>query len=320
MSHPQQGKTSALRPLLAWLGVCLVAVATAALAAPLVVRVIDTVGWFEDLRRYSNTKVFRRLVVVFFLAAVWLWRRRLTLPRADQIGLTRHPGCVRHLSVGFLIAFFGLGLTQISAIVLGHRVVDSERGLTTAVFLWAALKGLSTGVVVGLVEEILFRGALFGYFLDRTDRKAAILLTSFLFAPVHFFRAESSPVPRYSLLIGPSAAWDLLCSWWEHFKIFPDMLGLILVSVVLCWSVLLAGDLYIAIGLHAGWVFVIQTARRLLDAPQDVSRLVFGGSQFYDGLVGLVMLLAMIPFLHLCVRLGWIRPVGGFPRRAGSPG
>jgi membrane protease YdiL (CAAX protease family) len=169
-------------------------------------------------------------------------------------------------------------------------------------------KGLATAVAVGIVEEVLFRGALFHYLLRRASCPLAVGLTSLLFAVVHFFRSGSITVDRYSLFLGPLAAWDLLYGWWEHFDVFPDLVGLMLVSVVLCWSVLLAGDIYLAIGLHTGWVFVIQCARMLFDETSGVSQLLFGGPRSYDGLVGFVLLFLIIPFLHLCVRLAWIRP------------
>ena len=310
MAEVHGNKVKDIRPVLNWVLVAALALAAASVLAPLVIRVIDAVPLFEGLRRYSGTKVFRRLVVVFLLLGVWIWRRRLLFPRAERIGLARHNAWRRHIAVGLLVGLVSLFLVQAAAFALGYRVPDRDHEFSIALLGQTIVKGLGTAVAVGILEEVLFRGALFHCLLRRSGRAMSVGLTSVLFAVVHFFRSGSTEVDRNSLLVGPVAAWDLLCGWWEHMHLFPDCVGLMLVSVVLCWSVVLAGDIYFAIGLHAGWVFVIQCARRLLDRTHGVSHLVFGGSQFYDGLVGLILLIAMIPFLHFCIRLGWIKPVG----------
>ncbi|MFH1739156.1 MAG: CPBP family intramembrane glutamic endopeptidase, partial [bacterium] len=280
---------------------------TASLVTPLVIRLIDHASILEGLRGYSGPKVFRRLLMVFFLIGVWIWRRRLVLPRIEEIGLIRHNAWRRHVLTGLLVGLIGLALVQGAALGLGYRVPEREREIGVGLVVQAVVNGACTGLAVGILEEIVFRGFLLHSLMRRTGRIFAIGLTSVVFATLHFFRSGSIQVDRNSFFVGPLSAWDLLCGWWDNMQLFPDFAGLFLVSVVLCWSVLRSGDIYVAIGLHAGWVFVIQTGKDLFDTVREVSSLPFGGAQLYDGLVTIALLIAMIPFLHWCVRLGWIR-------------
>ncbi|HPA46073.1 MAG TPA: type II CAAX endopeptidase family protein [bacterium] len=291
---------------------------TASLLAPFTIRLIDSIAFLAVLSEYDPAKVFRRLVVVMFLVGLYLWRRRLAIPPASEIGLTRHSCWKSNLMAGICIGVLGLSLVQSATVVLGHRILDPERDLTVFSIVNAMLNGFCTAVVVGILEEIVFRGVLFHALLQRTGRGVAVIGTSLIFAALHYFRTGDSEIPRHSLWIGPLAAWELLQGWWDRFHLFPDFTGLVLVSVVLCWSVLLSRDIYTAIGLHAGWVFVIQASKRLFDRADNISPVLFGGSQLYDGFVTIVLLAGMIPFLHLCLRLGWFKVAPGDGERHGE--
>ncbi|HOE11952.1 MAG TPA: CPBP family intramembrane metalloprotease [bacterium] len=280
---------------------------TSSLFVPIVIRLIDSTALLADLAKYDAAKVFRRLVVVMFLAGLYLWRRRLAIPPASEIGLRRHSSWKGNLIAGIWMGVLGLALLQSAALAAGHRILEPDRVLTLSSVLVALIKSLCTAVVVGILEEIVFRGLLFHAFLRWTRQSVAVIGTSLIFAALHYFRTGHSEIPRNSLWVGPLAAWELLKGWWERFQLFPDFTGLVLISIVLCVSVLLSRDIYMAIGLHTGWVFVIQFSKRICDRADNISPLLFGGSQLYDGLITVVLLVAMIPFLHLSFRLGWIK-------------
>jgi len=280
---------------------------TASLLSPFTLRLVDSLPLLEGLREYDPAKVFRRLVVVMFLAGLYLCRRRLAIPPASEIGLRRHSSWKDNLVAGIWMGVLGLALLQSAALAAGHRILEPDRALTLSFVLVALIRSLCTAVVVGILEEIVFRGLLFHAFLRRTRESVAVIGTSLIFAALHYFRTGHSEIPRNSLWVGPLAAWELLQGWWERFQLFPDFTGLVLVSIVLCVSVLLSRDIYVAIGLHTGWVFVIQFSKRICDRADNISPLLFGGSQLYDGLITVVLLVAMIPFLHFSFRLGWIK-------------
>ncbi len=311
-----QNETS--RGVLNWLLLVLGAVIGASILTPPTVQLIDSLSLLEGLREYSAPKVYRRWVMALFLLGAFFFRRYLYIPPAGQIGLVRHSRWRRNLLTGLVVGIVSLAALQLVAFAFGHRVIERDENLTLGYISAAILGGFATAAAVGILEEILFRGALFHAFLRRNKPFSALLLTGIIFSGVHFFRAGDIPIDRHSWLVGPVSAQHLLYGWWEQFHLFPDFVGLFLVSSALCVSVLITKDLFTAIGLHAGWVFVIQFAKDLFDKVRNVPEEIFGGSQFYDGIVGLVMLVLVIPFLYLCFRFGLLKKAESFDRRSES--
>ena len=133
--------------------VLICAVVVASCFTPLVLRAIDTLSFLEGLRKYSGAKVFRRLMILFFLMGVWLQRRRLALPSAEEIGFARHRAWRQHVITGLLVGLVGLFGLEAAALGLGYRVPDSDFG--TALLLEAVVRGLATAVAVGILEEIV---------------------------------------------------------------------------------------------------------------------------------------------------------------------
>ena len=114
---------------------------------------------------------------------------------------------------------------------------------------------LATAGVVAALEEFLFRGVLLGLCLRSMRPAAAALVSSAVFAGVHFLRvAKSASEPAVGWLSGfaqlPQAfssapPWPLL-GW--------GGLSLIIAGLVLAFATLRTRSLFLAIGLHAGWI------------------------------------------------------------------
>ncbi|CAB4242866.1 putative CAAX amino terminal protease family [Methylacidimicrobium sp. AP8] len=114
------------------------------------------------------------------------------------------------------------------------------------------------GLLIGLTEEILFRGIFFSVLLRGLGRLPAILASSLLFCLAHYLRS-SPPAPESppTLLSG----WELLrahlapilsLSW-------ADAHGLLLFSVgaALATAYLVTGTLWMPAGIHAAWVALL---------------------------------------------------------------
>jgi membrane protease YdiL (CAAX protease family) len=117
--------------------------------------------------------------------------------------------------------------------------------------VWA--KALCTGMVVGLLEESLFRGAIAGLLERSRGAGWALWGTSGLFAGVHFLKPD------------PSAKMEVV-GWGSGFELVPRMfyqfseprlwLGgfgtLWVFGMVLGLAVRRTGSLWLSIGIHAG--------------------------------------------------------------------
>lgn len=103
------------------------------------------------------------------------------------------------------------------------------------------LLALLTSLLLGVTEEAVFRGYLFGVAREEYPRAQALVGVSLFFALVHLFR--------------PGGA---------DFKL-AFALGLLLTSWVLCRVVEVSGQVWPAAGLHSGWILM-----NVLDPPGRV--------------------------------------------------
>jgi hypothetical protein len=111
-----------------------------------------------------------------------------------------------------------------------------------------------------------------------------VLWTALLYAAVHFLKPH--PLPD-GVAFDPAGAAQMLAQvftgvfQWEHVD---SMAALFLVGVFLALVRERTGHIGWCIGLHAGWVFVIQVSRHLTDGDQSSVYAWVAGD--YDGVIG----------------------------------
>lgn len=130
---------------------------------------------------------------------------------------------------------------------------DSAARITTA---------LLAGLSVGFLEELFFRGIFFKGLLEGDKPLRAFLLTNVIFAAVHFVQ----PVKAFQLTdYDPWGGARYLAGSFEPFfhwdTVLPGFIGLFVLGLVLSYAVLRTRTIFLAIGLHAGWVFALQSMR-----------------------------------------------------------
>lgn len=130
--------------------------------------------------------------IIALIAFGWLLHKKKMLPMSSRdLKGSRLLFC---LGIGF-----GLALVSKTAIVLGvlSGAPIPERFLPDG-FLWIP----TVVVLIPIVEELLFRGILFGSFCRSFSYKAAIVLSAILFAMVHYMVSWPS-----AFVIGVLLAW-----------------------------------------------------------------------------------------------------------------
>lgn len=149
------------------------------------------------------------------------------------------------------------------------------------------------GLAVGLIEEVLFRGILFGALRRVLDWRAALALSSLIYAASHFLsRARvAAPIEWHS---GVLALSSMLRAFAEVRELFPGLLTLGLAGGLLGLVCLRSGSLHGAIGLHAGWVFWIKLNAAWSRPAAGAETGFWGGDKIFDGWFGLLALLAML--------------------------
>lgn len=200
-------------------------------------------------------------------------------------------GPARNLAAGFAVGFGSLAGAAGLAIVCGGRALNlSHSGLELVGIL---LGGTVSAVVVAVLEELIFRGALFGILRKAWKWPAALAVSSAIYAAVHFLQRAAAP---------PSVDWlsgiRLLP---EMFRLPPGGLGLVpafftlfLAGAILALAYQRTGTLYMSIGLHAGWIFWLTVYRFLTVESPGAARRIWGSEKLIDGWLAFCVLAVVL--------------------------
>lgn len=267
-------------------------------------------------RFFDRSLLFSALVLLVPLIA-WLragrdgvkfrdtpWSLRLpdAVVSANGQPLRRNPEGWGHAVLGFAVAggvllVSGWVLVQAGFFMWKDAAASSQgvvNGLVREIeWLDAVRTGLTRGVIVGFIEEVLFRGLLLGIFLRAMKPVAAILSLSFIFALVHFLQ------PPAGVQVPDPEAWDagfvllgfIFERYLEPFSMIARWLVLFEVGVVLAWMRWRTASLWLPVGLHAGWVFaysVFKEATHSVQGLPEWATWLVGGT-LVEGLLPLVL-------------------------------
>jgi uncharacterized protein len=245
---------------------------------------------------YDFGRIYRRLLLLLTLGLGYLGRRWLGSIPLKGIGPKTYPG--RQFGSGLLLGCFSFSLFLGILILLGKRSVAPDIPVHWALRLGLAL---AAGLLVGVIEETIFRGFLLGGLLQDWSRFAAVLISSSLFSAAHFLRGNVLVASGLDVGVGLRALLAHLRPLAQPTIVFP-FTGLFLVGVVLAYAYLWTNSLPFAIGLHAGWVFLSKIDGFLLQEQTRIEWL-YGKQGILAGALGWIFLLIMIPLLRLWIYL-----------------
>ncbi len=265
-------------------------------------------GIYPDLAGFEFHRYFNRAVLVAAAALVWPLLRALGIRRWSDLGLAPNARRWRDLATGLLVSSVGLWAAGAVMVLVGRAQLRSR-------FALDALPGaLLSAVVVALIEESFFRGALLGALRRTLPWRQALLALSLVFAAVHFLKpppglreAEVSLASGFVLV--PRLFWQ----YGEPRLVAGGLVTILLVGLVLGYAVVRTRSLYLALGLHCGWVFALKGFGQLARV-RGPGTVWFGG----DLLTGLAPVLlvgatgALVAFL-VRERPGGAEPLAGAP-------
>ncbi|HEX7239987.1 MAG TPA: CPBP family intramembrane glutamic endopeptidase, partial [Longimicrobiaceae bacterium] len=244
------------RPLRALLLYLAAVFAGGALLAPWLYAAVQglapSVPALRELAGMPFARYVNRALLVMALAGLPFYLRGAGIRRWADAGV--EPGRVawRRFGAGFVLGIVSLAAVCAVALLAGGRRLAEK---PTAGELAAEAAGaLLTGVVVGVMEELLFRGAMFGGLRRAMRWPAALLLSSAVYAIVHFLGRPANP-PEVTWLSGFHALPGMLAGMADPRAVLPGFLSLTLAGVILGLAYQRTGDLAASIGIHAGWIF-----------------------------------------------------------------
>ncbi|MBX7145135.1 MAG: CPBP family intramembrane metalloprotease [Oligoflexia bacterium] len=235
------------------------------LAAPLV---YDLIGRVLPGHSWPFSRVFDRVILFVLVVGLIIARKRFSLNALKPFFVRgSRPDRLRDLSVGVVVAL--LSASALLTISVGDELTWAGRSWGAVVARFPKL--LVGALAVSVIEESLFRVLLFGKLARTLPVAAAAVIASLLYALAHFVTPDKSFVfVSGDALIGFEYVAHVLAKGLD-LALLPAFAGLFLVGLVLCFSLMRTGSIYLGIGLHAGWVMAVKLSGFITDAAPGVS-------------------------------------------------
>lgn len=246
-----------MRALLVFSAVFISAILFGALLAFPVYEIFSSFGEVPFRKIVSRTTLLSGLLFSLLYFAHY---NGLSLLRLGIRSHRAHVRLIQGLATGFII----VATIEANLLALGIHDLNTERLLSLERLSLLLLGGLLTGLLVGIVEELIFRGALLGGLSRQTNTALALVTVSLVYAAVHYLKFRDLPA-------------DAAIHWYTGLTMLPAalfqfadparydaMLTLFFLGLLLGLVRLLTGNLILCIGIHAGLVagekFVQHTA------------------------------------------------------------
>lgn len=284
---------AAMRPLRNWLVYLTGVLGIAALAAPwiygLVQRAAQEWPWLDVLADHPFRRYVSRCLMVLALAGLWPLLRSLRIRGWADIGLDRSVPVSRELAAGFAMGvglFIGLLLI---AVTLGMREFSPVPTVGRLVVILSG--GLLSAALVAVLEEVLFRGALFGMVRRVHGWWLAMGFSTVIYAVSHFLARLHWEGP-----VGWAAGFGVLGrslrALVEVRGFLPEFVVLVAAGWVLALARERSGWLWLPIGLHAGWVL----GKKLADGFTEMTQ---PNGAMEEGLLSVAMLVLTAAWVRL---------------------
>ena len=196
-------------------------------------------------------KFFNRAALISALALLWPLIRWLGVKGVRDFGLEPDARAGRHFGGGFAIAALLVGLMAAIYVPLG---IYRMKGTLP----WGAVPTVAlSAIVVALLEEALFRGAILGLFRRALSPMAALTWTTSIFAAVHFLKPDDDvEIANVDWTSGFVLLPHTFHQFAEPMTLLAGFTTLFVFGWVLGYAALRTRSLWVGIGFHAGVVFV----------------------------------------------------------------
>lgn len=222
--------------------------------------VFEPIGLKPESSLYRFAMLAAALGMPFFLRFLALnsWRAAgYTLPRSQAWSALG-----RGLLVGIAIM---VGLTGVQWGLDIHHFDPPGDKWSAYYVLRYLISGLISGLAVGFIEETFFRGLMHTGMRRRLAFWPTALLTSLLYAAVHFMKPGKLGEADFDITRAFSMIGEGLARLGESADVLDSFITLVVVGIFLSMVRERSGNILWAIGIHAGWVMVIKVMKFLTD-------------------------------------------------------
>jgi len=227
--------------------------------------------------RVPFSRVFNRAFMVAGIIGFIVARKFIFPPKLKPLLLPGFGKATCLLSLGWIFSF--VSTTLVVCLMAIGDVFEPFFRLSLEESISKLISALFAGIFAGFFEEIFFRGILFLGLRDDGRPWAAYLFANLFYSLLHFVK----PGEAYFLNgIDPLAGFHHFLTTFEPFfhptDLLPGIFGLFLIGVILSYALVRTGNLYLSIGLHAGWVFGLKVIRVFGDFSRQDLGWLFGST------------------------------------------
>ena len=251
----------------------------------------------EPFRRYVN-----RCLLVMGILGLKPFLKSLKINSLVDLGWsgwTESRGVrLREVGNGFIVGFGAVGGFILVSVFFGAR--ELSWNWDGWIWIQKALSAVLTAGFVGVLEETLFRGGLFGGFQSFMRIRWAMLFSAMVYSALHFFAKPENP-EVINWLSGWISLGQMSLGILERDQMAPGFINLTVAGLFLAWVYHKKGNLFWSAGIHGGWVFALKMSRGVSNVNLGGSAWIWGDERFVNGWA------AAIPILlsWLCLMYAW---------------
>jgi uncharacterized protein len=236
-----------------------------------------------------------RALLALALISLFPLLRNAGMLQWRAIGLGKQGRPAADVLNGFCVGFASLACVAALALVARGRALAP--GHSAAEMIRALAGAALTAVIVAVLEEILFRGSLFGVLRKAMPWPGALVVSSAVYSGAHFIQNtdQTGAIRWYSGL-------TLLVEMFKHGPPFvPAFFTLFVVGACLALAYQRNGALYFSIGLHAGWIFWLRSYKLVTQPAPGANPALWGTDKLVDSWLALgVLVVVFCLILRIC--------------------
>lgn len=243
---------------------------------------------------YDFGKVMRRVLMLAALIVFVFLGKSLKIVTLISSAMRLRQGFFRQFLFGFLMAGISLLIYYSLAILFGAWIIHVDFD-SAGIIVSKIIKYVLLGCLIGFIEEAFFRGFILQSFMEDMSLPIAVCACSLIYSMLHFFRADVHVATGFQAFVGFTTIIQFFKPlFFQFIKNLPSIIGLFLVSVVLSYAFIQTKSLYLSIGLHSGWIFMMKADGLFLVRIREMWGWFFGDSKLVTGILVWFFLLCIL--------------------------
>ncbi len=209
---------------------------------------LSGVSWVAPIAGFPFHRFFSRTAQICLIVTLVPVAFVLGISKLRDLGLEKNPLRFGDVGMGLLAAL--LPVVVLAVIYVWNDVYRPRKDLD----LFPLFRIFLTAGFVSCVEEFLFRGVFLGLAVRSMGALRASLLVSLIFAAVHFLRPAKPAAAEVTWTSGFSQLGAIFDTLPPMPVLAFGLLTLFVAGLMLAWVTLKTRSLWLAIGIHAGWI------------------------------------------------------------------